>query len=64
MNDAKALTDLELCEVAEKWIAQLNYSKGNHYPLLVIGGGGVPSCESVFTELIRRVLTRPQDGEQ
>lgn len=54
-HDVTKLTDDELVALALRWVNQLNYSLGNHWPLRVIGGGDVPAAADVFTEVARRL---------
>lgn len=56
MKDLTHLPASELCALAEKWLAQLEYSKGIHWNLRTVAGDTAP--EDVFRELIERVKAR------
>lgn len=56
MNHETNLSHLpasELIAIAEKWLEQLEYSKGNYWPLRTVLGDTTAVC--VFRELIERV---------
>jgi len=55
MADIKYLPTSELVTLAEKWLEQLEYSNGVHWPLRTVSGDTAPG--DVFRELVERVKT-------
>ena len=53
MTDLTTIPASELIAHAEKWIEQLEYSKGNHWQLRTVAGDTAPG--DVFRELVERV---------
>ena len=53
MTDLTHLSASELVAIAEKWIEQLEYSNGVHWPLRTVAGDTAPG--DVFRELVERV---------
>jgi hypothetical protein len=52
MTDLTNIPASELIALAEKWLEQLEYSKGNHWTLRTVAGDTAPG--DVFRELIKR----------
>ena len=55
MTDLTNIPASELVTLAEKWLEQLEYSKGVHWPLRTVAGDTAPG--DVFRELVERVKT-------
>ncbi len=53
MTNLTHLPPSELIAIAEKWLEQLEYSKGVHWPLRTVAGDTAP--RDVFRELVERV---------
>jgi len=56
MTDLTTIPTAALIAHAEKWLEQLEYSNGVHWPLRTVAGDTAPG--DVFRELVERVKAR------